>query len=303
MAAMTMTDRSRKPSVGKALVLLMCLALPVSGFSQNAVDRLDFAESLMAEKDFFRAITEYKRIAFYSSDEEVKRNCAYAIALAYLKSNHFSLSLAYLDALVNLPQVPEKLFLKTNLLYGINFYCLHEPGLARNYFDKSVHADTSGMPELFLGLLSAENSEWKEASGIFRAAADKAGTTGYGLLAVDLAKEILKGETLDSRSPFLAGMFSAVLPGSGQAYTGHWFDGLNSFTMVGLFGFATYLAFSYESQRNNGYYVYTAISGIITSLFYFSNIIGAARTAEYYTAKQRQDFLHGIRDRIFDTAQ
>ena len=50
MAAMTMTDRSRKPSVGKALVLLMCLALPVSGFSQNAVDRLDFAESLMAEK-------------------------------------------------------------------------------------------------------------------------------------------------------------------------------------------------------------------------------------------------------------
>jgi hypothetical protein len=49
--------------------------------------------------------------------------------------------------------------------------------------------------------------------------------------------------------------------------------------------------------------VYTAISGIITSIFYFSNILGAARTAEYYTAKQRQDFLDGIRDRIFDTVQ
>ena len=71
MAAMTTTDRSRIPSVGKAFVLLMCLVLPVSGFSQDAVDRLDFAESLMAENDFFRAITEYKRIAFYSSDEEV----------------------------------------------------------------------------------------------------------------------------------------------------------------------------------------------------------------------------------------
>ena len=303
MAAMTTTDRSRKPSIGKALVLLMCLSLPVPGFSQIAVDRFDFAESLMAENDFFRAITEYKRLAFYSSDDEVKRNCAYAIALAYLKSDHFSLSLAYLDALVNLPQVPEKLLLKANLLYGVNFYCLHEPVLARNYFDKSVHTDTSGMPELFLGLLSAENSAWQEASGFFRAAADKAGTTGYGLLAVDLTKEILKGQTLDRRSPFLAGMFSAVLPGSGQAYTGHWFDGLNAFTMVGLFGFSTYLAFSYESQQNKGYYVYTAISGIITSLFYFSNILGAARTAEYYTAKQRQDFLDGIRDRIVDTVQ
>jgi len=281
----------------------MCLALPVPGFSQIAVDRFDFAESLMAENDFFRAITEYKRLAFYSSDDEVKRNCAYAIALAYLKSDHFSLSLAYLDALVNLPQVPEKLLLKANLLYGVNFYCLHEPVLARNYFDKSVLTDTSGMPELFLGLLSAENSAWQEASGFFRAAADKAGTTGYGLLAVDLTKEILKGQTLDRRSPFLAGMFSAVLPGSGQAYTGHWFDGLNAFTMVGLFGFSTYLAFSYESQQNKGYYVYTAISGIITSLFYFSNILGAARTAEYYTAKQRQDFLDGIRDRIVDTVQ
>ena len=300
---MTTTDRSRKPSVGKALVLVMCLALPVSGFSQNAVDRLDFAESLMADKDFFRAITEYKRISFYSSDEEVKRNCAYTIALAYLQSNHFSLSLAYLDALVNLSHVPEKLLLKANLLYGINFYCLHEPVLARNYFDKSVNADTSGMPELFLGLLSAEDSEWQEASGFFQAAADKAGTTGYGLLALELSKDILAGETLDSRSPFLAGVFSAVLPGSGQVYTGHLFDGLNAFTMVGLFGFTTYLSFSYESQRNNGHYVYTAISGIITSLFYFSNIIGAARTADYYTAKQRQDFLDEIRSRIFDTVQ
>jgi tetratricopeptide (TPR) repeat protein len=294
-----MNEFPGKRNVIPLISALLILLAPVPGLAQSGKDEFGFAQSLMDERDYFRAITEYKRILFFSPGDETVRECLYQIALAYLKSSHFSLSLSYLDRLDKLLNLPSEVSMKSQLLYGINFYFLREYGLARGYFDKTAAIDPSGVPELFLGLLSAENGEWKAASQAFRDAAGKAGSTEEAQAASDLAVEILKGEKLDSRSPVLAGILSAILPGSGQAYAGHWFDALNAFSMVGIFGFSTYLAYSYESQQNNGTYVYTAIGGIITAVFYVSNIIGAARTADYYTARQKQDFLEGIRNRVF----
>ncbi|MBN1410262.1 MAG: tetratricopeptide repeat protein [Spirochaetales bacterium] len=283
------------------IILSIFFVFPVAVYAQEQTNTFDFADSLMEEGDYFRSITEYKRIIFFTDDDNLKKQCSYRIALAYCKSNHFPLSISYLDDLLKFPELPPEIFAKTDLLYGINFYFLHEYGLARDYFEKSLKINSSGTPELLLGLLAADNGNFESAGRIFRTAAEKSPESESGRLAADLSTEILNGSSLDSKSPFVAGLLSAVLPGSGQAYTGHWFDALNAFTMVGFFGFATYLAVSYDIQRNDGYYFYTAISGVITGFFYLSNIFGAAKTAEYYTAKQRQDFMDGIRKKIFNT--
>jgi tetratricopeptide (TPR) repeat protein len=295
-----MNEFPGKRNVIPLISALLILLAPVPGLAQSGKDEFGFAQSLMDERDYFRAITEYKRILFYSPADELSGVCMYRIALAYLKSSHFSISLSYLDRLNKMGDAAGDMILKSGLLYGINFYFLNEYDIARGYFDKSASADSSGIPQLFLGLLSAEKGLWKEASQAFQDAAGKAGSTENSQAATSLARDILKGETLDSRDPFLAGFFSALLPGSGQAYTGHWFDALNAFSMVGIFGFATYMAYSYESQQNNGLYVYTAIGGVITGIFYVANIAGAARTADFYTARQKQDFMDGIRNRVFD---
>jgi tetratricopeptide (TPR) repeat protein len=284
-------------------VILLILALQATVFAQTDPDGPGFAESLMSEGDYFRAISEYKLLLFYSTDAGLSQYYDSRIAFAYLKSSHFLLSISYLDRLMKLPEVSDELLFEANLLYGINFYCLHENAIAAGYFQKAQPADKNGTADLFLGLLLAENGDWKGANRSFMETAGKTGSAENGTVAIELATSVLKGESLDSRSPVLAGLLSAVLPGSGQAYCGHWFDALSAFTMVGLFGFATFLAYSYDAQQNNGHYVYTAIGGSITAVFYLSNILGATKTAGYYTAKKRQDFMDGIRARVFDTVR
>ena len=291
------------PNITAIAVILAMLVLQGTAVAQTDPSGPGFAESLMAEGDYFRAISEYKRLLFYSTDDGLNQYYDYQISLAYLKSNHFLLSLSYLDTLMKLPEVSDELRFKGDLLYGADFYCLHENAIALRYFNKAQPADKDGTTDLFLGLLLAENGEWKKANQSFLEAAGKASPAEKGTVATQLAALVVKGESLDGRSPVLAGLLSAVVPGSGQAYSGHWFDAFSAFTTVGLFGFATFLAYSYEAQQNSGRYVYTAIGGSITAAFHIANVLGAVKTAGYYTAKKRQDFMQEIRTRVFETVK
>ena len=45
-----------------------------------------FADALMRQGDYFRAITEYKRTLFESDDPELRRRCTLRIGRAYRKS-------------------------------------------------------------------------------------------------------------------------------------------------------------------------------------------------------------------------
>ena len=48
--------------------------------SQNVVG---FADALMHQGDYFRAISEYKRAAYYITDDSIKNYCLLQIARSY----------------------------------------------------------------------------------------------------------------------------------------------------------------------------------------------------------------------------
>ncbi len=76
------------------------------------------------------------------------------------------------------------------------------------------------------------------------------------------------------KSPFVAGMLSAIIPGTGYFYTGQYKEGISAFLINSLLGIGIYSLFTND---NTG-------SGILTSLvafpFYLGNIVGAANSAE-----------------------
>ncbi len=82
-----------------------------------------------------------------------------------------------------------------------------------------------------------------------------------------------------TKSPVLAGLLSAFIPGAGRVYAGRWFDGLMGFFMVYLTATSAYES----SKREN------SLSKIFTyslaGIFYTGEIYGAYRSAKYY---QRQ---------------
>ncbi|MFM1961207.1 MAG: hypothetical protein RLZZ172_52 [Bacteroidota bacterium] len=85
---------------------------------------------------------------------------------------------------------------------------------------------------------------------------------------------------LNKKSPLIAGIASALIPGAGYAYAGHKLTGLSSFIFNGLFAFATYSSFK---TRNVGMGVLTGLFGCA---FYISNIQGSVKSSKRYNEVQ-----------------
>jgi hypothetical protein len=75
------------------------------------------------------------------------------------------------------------------------------------------------------------------------------------------------------RRPWLAGSFSAVLPGAGQAYAGSWQSAAVAFALN-----AVWLGASIELVRHRLYFT-GAAAGLVTSVFYVGNIANAVDLA------------------------
>ncbi len=107
------------------------------------------------------------------------------------------------------------------------------------------------------------------------------------------SEDILDGENLPGRSPTAAAIFSAVLPGSGQAYSGKMSDGVSSFLMIGMSGAASYLCLRDDADAP-GY-----ILGALALSFYFANIYNAADAARTYNDTAVRDYYRKLRGGSF----
>lgn len=277
------------------LIFPLLILIHINVFAQS---QMDYADFLMKEQDYFRAISVYKHIMYFSNDFETKNLCLLKIAKAYYKSNRFKASIKYLSTLQNQQQLPDSYFNRAQIYLGLNYYGLKVHTMAEDYFRKAVPTDTTGFCLYYLALLELEKENWRGASKSYEQVFQKFGLKEIGTLAKQLSEESLKGINISSKNPYLATFLSTILPGSGQLYCRHYFDAIQAFLSVGAFAFASYAAYRYDKNFNNNYLnTYIAIS--ITSLFHIGNIIGAQRTASYYNLKQRQRFLERIREKAF----
>ena len=84
---------------------------------------------------------------------------------------------------------------------------------------------------------------------------------------------------ISEKSPYIASLFSSILPGLGKVYSGRMMDGLFGFWTFYLTGSLTY------HSNQNGNSTATTFLGLITAYVYFGEIYGAYRAVEYYQEK------------------
>ena len=96
-------------------------------------------------------------------------------------------------------------------------------------------------------------------------------------------------ENLDYRSPALAGIFSAVIPGSGKMYVGEWGDGITGLLLTGLFAFLAYDNF--KADHTTRAWIFTGIG----TFFYAGNIYGSISSAQIFNARINFEFQNGIK--------
>lgn len=277
------------------LVLGNILVLNTHIQSQN---KMKYAEYLFRERDYFRAISVYKNILYYSDNSQIKNYCLLQIVRSYHKSNKYKSSIKYISRLLNQPTLSDEYFIKSQVYLGLNYYGLKVYPLAEEHLKKVQSSDTTGLSLFYLALVKSENEKWQEANQIYKKLYRQHPSSKMGTISEQLAKQVIKGHDIPQKSPFLATLMSSLIPGSGQFYSHHYYDGLQAFLFVSAFSFASYMAYRYDKNYNNNF-ITTYVSISITSIFHIANIIGAQRTASYYNLRHKDKFLSQIREKAF----
>ena len=282
---------------GSVLVILLSTAFlsvvaseePFDYYSPESVRK--FADFLYAEGDYLRAAGEYQRYLFYSSggkraDSEQIR---YKIALCYRLGGKTEQAIHTFEALL---QAHPENTLASSAIYQIGtcYFLMEQFEQSAQFLRETLPhiADAQQLAEAqqLIGLSYLMQKQWSEAGEIFKALQEsditevKERATGYHTYAE-------RGAHLPTRSPFLAGVLSTILPGAGRLYTGRLADALTSLLTVGVMGWQAYDGFSSDGISSTKGWTFGTIGGI----FYLGNIYGSVVSARAYNRHVENEFL------------
>lgn len=90
------------------------------------------------------------------------------------------------------------------------------------------------------------------------------------------------------KSETVAGILSALIPGSGKIYAENYGDGITAFILTGLFSYLAYDNFKHSHQFRA--YLFSGLA----AGFYFGNIYGSVASAQIFNAKVDFNFLNDL---------
>lgn len=272
------------------MLLLNCIYSNDSNDIYSSENVRKFADYLFEQGDYIRASNEYQRYLFFQpiNSEEIR----YQIALCYRLGGRPEHAIQTFQELLR-HSTDSKVVSNAYLQIGISYYLLDQ-------FEKSVEHLEESLPrisdahyhaeaEQVIGLSYLMNREWENAEAIFSRLqqSDVIAVREQSNVFNNFATE---GKQLPRRSPFLAGLMSTFVPGSGRLYTGRLNDGLTSLITVGLTGWQAYDGFRRDGLSSVKGWTLGTLGGI----FYLGNIYGSVISAQVYNNESSDEFLSSL---------
>jgi tetratricopeptide (TPR) repeat protein len=265
----------------KTNLLILFVVISIDLFAQDLYDHqnsLKFGEYLYHSNQYQLAVREFERCVFLKPDD--RESFLYLFKI-HRKENDFNKAIdCYKRYSGNLN------FSEMDTTFGSEYFKL----LVQN--NKYPEAATFlELNPLFTGDNNLKLStillrkDWKEAN-LFT-------TKTNGSINKSLVEISIQGLALRKRSPVLAGLFSAVLPGSGKAYSGRWKDGVISFLMTSTAAFVAVRGFN-----KNPHSFYPWAMGTLSVVYYSGNIYGSAQAAKKYNKNKEDELVNKTRSYI-----
>ncbi|MDH4226052.1 MAG: hypothetical protein OEW12_10440, partial [Deltaproteobacteria bacterium] len=227
-----------------------------------------FAEELFAQQEYYRAISEYKRLIHYFPQGRQAGAARLAIAKAYLLGGEPGAALTALAAV-------EREGGQSSLAgAGDDIRFLKSVGWLDTGLDKPYPLREESIAAA-LGELKGISPAWpgQPAAAGFVAAMDPL-------------------PPLPEKSPWLAGGLSAVVPGAGSLYTGRYGEGAMVFFFTGLFAYATVTSIQSDQPALG------AVFAFFTVAFYGGGIYAAANGAHKFNSNTKNEYLDEQRARF-----
>jgi tetratricopeptide (TPR) repeat protein len=244
---------------------------------------LSFADTLFEEGDYFRAITEYRRAIHESEDGAGSNELWFLIGQSYLRAKRYSEAMEVFSRLVKL-ETDTTLQRRSRYQMGMTYLMAGTSHSARKEFLALLEEpDDAGFRKdrttLALAATWFQERDWEQAAATLEGFEESHPGSALLETAALVKANALAAEDLPRKSPFLAGLLSAVVPGLGQFYEGRWGDGIQALLITGVFGAATAASLYAEYHNNYSDYVVPSLVGSGFLVFYGANIYGAVNGA------------------------
>lgn len=265
------------------LILIFLFFIPFQwSKAQNKIDFHSrdniklFADYLFCTKDYLRASNEYNKylLKVYSDSIEFKS------ALALQKIGSFD------EALQRFKNIPlESAFYLNSIeeYYRTLFLKKDFMGLRKNYSkDRPTDSSYSFLTRLDrLSLLFSEDNLPDEENFI----------STFPRNERSFIKKFYEFKTSPPyKSPALASILSALIPGLGKVYTENYGDALFAALLTGVCGYIAYTDFNADHKVRG--WIFTGAA----AFFYTGNVYGSAAAAQIYNAKIKFNFETELND-------
>ncbi len=252
-------------AVGWGLAVGASPALAQSPLLLDEGQLWNFGEHLFRKGEYFRAISEYKRVRHFFPSGQHAPAAALRIGEAYLRGGEAPLAIQHLGTLLSDPALSGR-HDDVRFLRGLGWlerdrdrpYPLRESLIAAGLRD-----------------LRAIGQRWPGYAAV----------QGF-LAAMDSPPE------LPRKSPLLAGSLSAVVPGAGSFYVGRYAEGSLALFVNGLLIFATVNSFQQEQVALG------TVLGTLALAFYGGSIYAAANGAHKFNSRAHATYLQAQRRRF-----
>lgn len=247
----------------------------------SSANRLKFGNYLFSEKDYLRALNEFREYLKTESNDTIRFKFAYCFlsigryeeAAENFKGLFFNSTLEeeaklqffranFLLSLYNSSDFFSFRDLTEKQIYASEKYALHLKRLKfiSHFFDYSLLPDTNE----------------------FFSAFDDSNYTS-------IKKFYLMKKYPGYKSQTTAGLLSAIVPGLGKIYTGEITDGITAFAATGLLVFLAVNNFNHHHEFRG--WLFTGLS----VLTYAGNIYGSVASAQIYNARVRFNFKNEVK--------
>lgn len=247
-------------------------------------NRLAFGNYLFIEKDYFRAIDEFKPILENKWNDTLQ----FKIATSYLRMNKFYLAISEFQKLEpNSPLFIESKIEQFRTLFLLENYSILNEQISMVLPNKLFNnTKLQQLKNCTLLLSNSELPNETEFSSIFN------NEDNGKILQFYKWKE-----NPPYKNPTKAAILSAILPGLGKIYTNEVGDGITSFVLTGLFSYLAINKFSNNQQTSA--LIYTALA----TFFYSGNIYGSYASAQNYNAGIKFNFENEVKIFVNDRNQ
>ena len=287
-----------KPLFSMFLVFTFLCAPPVSsslaaetGVLLTESVQLKVADAFMEEGEYYRAVTEYKRFLILFPDSDRVDYALFRTGLACYQGEEYETAAKSFSTLRERYResgyAPQAYYFE-----GLTYWKSRQYGEARKAFESLVQtypeSESAPLALVAAAMLALEQENVNTSRRGLQTLTAAYPDYPISPKAREAVKLLDQYENLPQKSEVLAGVMSAVVPGSGYFYAEHYGDGITAF-LINALAIAGIVTATYQEN-----YAVAGIVGGVGLPFYFGNIYGSANAAKKWNLAVKKELRNKI---------